>query len=77
MDRDILSTEKIVSDMNKRQLSRWISLFEAVNIIADNAEEFGISIKDLTLKKPPLDMYIKQTSDIVYRELSNKIERVD
>lgn len=76
MKRNILSERKIVSDMTKHQLSRWLSLFEAVNIIAEGAEESGVKFNNLSIKKNALDDYIKHTSDIIYRDLNNTVQRV-
>jgi|GEM_PF-4290064 len=57
-------------DMDAHQLSRWISLFEAVNIISDTAEDNGKNVDFMHIKKLPLDQYVKHTSALVYRELT-------
>ena len=72
MNKEMISDKKLVEEMSTLQLSRWLALFEAINIIADNAEDTGKDIDFLHITKSPLNEYIKNTSDIVYRELKGK-----
>ena len=67
------SGEDLVKDMDNYQVSRWIALYEAVNLIADNAEKSGKRIDSMILKKTPLTEYIDSTSDIIYRNLTGKV----
>lgn len=51
------------------QLARWMSLYEAVNIIADKAEEKKIPIERVEFK--PLDIrdYMTATEDIFLKKI--------
>ncbi len=50
-------------------LSRWAALFDAIDMIADTAEEKNIPFETVNLN--PLDIrdYVDATSDIVMRKL--------
>jgi len=77
MKREMISDTKLVEEMSTFQLSRWIALFEAINIIADTAEDQGKNIDFLHITKSPLNEYVKSTSDIVYRALKGREFNVD
>lgn len=72
MNKKAITSNELMSDMSDHQLSRWIALFEAINIIADEAEKTGTSIKFTNLKQPALEHYVDSTSILVYRELTGK-----
>jgi hypothetical protein len=50
-------------------LAKWMALYEAVNIIADKAEEKNISLDDIEFK--PLDIrdYMASTEDIYLKKI--------
>ena len=50
-------------------LAKWMSLYEAVNYIADKADEKQIPLEDIDFK--PLDIrdYIESTQDIFLRKI--------
>jgi hypothetical protein len=50
-------------------LSKWMALYEAVNVIADKAEERNIPLDEVEFK--PLDIrdYIASTQDIYLRKI--------
>lgn len=50
-------------------LARWMALYEAVNIIADKAEERGIPLEKIDFK--PLDIrdYISSTENIILMKI--------
>ena len=51
------------------QLARWMSLYEAVNIIADKAEEKNIPFEKVEMS--PLDIrdYMQSTEDIFLKQI--------
>ena len=69
MAKSMLSDKLLVDEMNKFQLSRWIALFEAVNIIADKAEKNGEDFDGMSLKQTAIEDYVDAASALVYREL--------
>ena len=58
-------------------LSKWMALYEAVNVIADKAEEKGIPLEDVEFK--PLDIrdYISSTEDIYLRKILQEDYRIN
>jgi hypothetical protein len=50
-------------------LSRWIALYEAVNIIADKAEEKGIKIDDVEFKPLAIHKYMESTENIIFKKI--------
>lgn len=50
-------------------LARWMSMYEAVNIIADKAHEKGISVDDIIYKPKAIQEYIDKTQDIILRKI--------
>jgi hypothetical protein len=72
--KDYVVPEKLtVDEMDPMQLSRWIALFEAINLIADEAEARGLRFTMPALKKPAIEEYVDSTSPIVYRELTGVV----
>jgi hypothetical protein len=49
-------------------LARWISLYEAVNIIADKAEEKNIDFENL-IKPLAVLKYMESTEHIIYKKI--------
>lgn len=57
-------------------LARWISLYEAVNLIADKAEEKNIKLEDVQFK--PLDIYdyMSATENINLKRILNELYKI-
>lgn len=70
-NREVLSTGS-VEEMGGLELSRWLALFEGVNIIADTAKEHGVKFSSLHIKPLALEKYVDSNSEIIYRSLTNK-----
>ena len=50
-------------------LAKWIALYEAVNIVADKAEEKGVSPEDVVYKPKAIRDYIESTQDIIMKKI--------
>jgi len=50
-------------------LSKWIALYEAVNIVAEKAEQRGIAPEDIVYKPKPIRDYITATQDIILKKI--------
>lgn len=50
-------------------LARWMAMYEAVNIVADKAEEKNIAPEDVVYKPKAIQDYIEKTQDIILRKL--------
>ena len=50
-------------------LSKWMALYEAVNIIANQAKDKGISPEKIVYKPKPIKNYIKATEDIYLKKI--------
>lgn len=57
-------------------LARWISLYEAVNLIADKAEEKNIKLEDIQFK--PLDIYdyMQATENINLKKILKELYKI-
>jgi len=55
------------------ELSRWIALYEAVNLIADKAEELGKDFSDIQINPLKVKDYMESTVDIYHKKLLNQI----
>lgn len=53
---------------NAEQMARWMSLYEAVNLVADKAQDRGISFDKIDLPPLKLKEYMDSTVDIYYRQ---------
>lgn len=62
----------IIGDMSKFTQARWLALYEAVNIIADKAEDRGTKFETITLKQPALEKYIESTCDSICKCLEEQ-----
>lgn len=59
------------------QLSRWIALYDAVNTIADKAEEKGIPFDDVEIKPLAIHKYIEATENIILKKVLQQIYKID
>jgi len=59
--------EKTHSDAST--MARWIAMYEAVNIVADKADERKIDPKDVVYKPKAILDYIEKTQPIIMRKL--------
>lgn len=50
-------------------LARWLSLYEAVNIIADKAEEKGVDPENIVYKPKAIHNYIESTENIFFKKI--------
>lgn len=59
------------------ELSRWISLYEAVNTIADKAEEKKLSFDEIELKPLAIHKYMDATENTILKKVLRQIYNVD
>ena len=57
--------------------ARWIALYDAVNSIADKAQEKGISFDKLEIKPLAIRDYIEATENIILRKLLKQDYNID
>jgi len=69
------NVDELIDSMSKFAQSRWLALYEAVNIIADKAEDSGKKFDTITLKQPALEKYIESTCDGIYKCLEEREKR--
>ena len=50
-------------------MARWIAMYEAVNIVADKADEKNIAPEDVVYKPKAIQDYIEKTHPIILRKL--------
>lgn len=50
-------------------MSKWIALYEAVNIISEKAEERGVSPDKVVYKPKAIRDYITSTEDIILKKI--------
>jgi len=72
--RDPLLGKAIVDGMTAFQLSRWLALFEGVNLVADQAEKRGQKFSQMNIKQPALEDYIDSMSTGIFKELTTEKE---
>lgn len=58
-------------------LSKWMALYEAVNIIANKAQEKGTSPDKIVYKPKPIKNYIKATEDIFLKRILKESYNID
>lgn len=70
-----LTNLKWWENANKKteELSRWISLYEAVNIIADKAEDLGKDFSKIQINPLKVREYMESTVDIYHKKLLNQL----
>ena len=59
------------------QWARWMSLFEAVNIIADKAEEKGVPFQKIDIKPLAVYKYMEMTENIFLRKILKQEYNID
>jgi hypothetical protein len=59
------------------ELSRWIALYEAVNTIADKAEEKNIPFDKVELKPIAIHKYMDATENNILKKVLRQIYKVD
>jgi predicted Zn-dependent protease with MMP-like domain len=65
----------IIDDMSTFQLSRWLALFDGINIISEKAEISGEIFNRIQIKHPALEDYVDSTSVLIYRELNRSCKK--
>lgn len=58
-------------------LAKWMALYEAINILADKAEEKGIPFKQVELKPLAIKKYITSTENIILKKLLKNDYNID
>jgi hypothetical protein len=58
-------------------LAKWIALYEAVNILADKADEKGMPFKKVDLKPLAIKKYISSTENIILKKLLKNDYNID
>lgn len=58
-------------------LSRWIALYEAVNAIADKAEEKNIPFEKIELKPLAIHKYMDATENTILKKVLRQLYKVD
>jgi hypothetical protein len=59
------------------ELSRWIALYEAVNMIADKAEEKNIPFEKVDIKPLAIYKYMESTEDITLKKILKELYKID
>lgn len=59
------------------ELSRWIALYEAVNTIADKAEEKNIPFDRVELKPLAIHKYMDATENTILKKVLRQIYKID
>jgi hypothetical protein len=72
MDKKVLTSEELIEGMSELQLSRWLALFDGINIINEKMEEADNEWTDTNIKHPALEDYVDDTSILILRELTGK-----
>lgn len=61
-----------IDKMSTFELSRWISLMEGVNIIADKAEDRGVPLRKINFKQPAMSKYVESTCDVIAKNIERE-----
>jgi len=59
------------------QLARWICLFEAVNMIADKAEEKKLPFDKLDIKPLAIYKYMEATENIILKKVLEQLYNIE
>jgi len=59
------------------ELSRWIALYEAVNMIADKAEEKNIPFDKIDIKPLAIYKYMESTENITLNKILKELYNID
>lgn len=71
-EHQLLEDKKLMDGMSILQLSRWLALFDGINIISEKSEINGKKFSSTQIKHPALEEYVDSTSVLIYRELTGK-----
>jgi hypothetical protein len=66
--------DKVYSEAS--ELSRWICLYEAVNMIADKAEEKKLSFNDIDIKPLAIYKYMESMEDIILKQTLEQLYNI-
>lgn len=66
-----------IKNMDNIKLSRWLALYDGVNIIADAAESNGEIFNNKQLKSQALTDYVNTASTMIYRTMNKQDELVN
>jgi hypothetical protein len=67
---------KVIHDESSKW-ARWIALYEAVNHVADKAEEKGIPFSKVDLPPLAIMKYISSSEDLILRKLLKNEYNID
>lgn len=67
-----MKNKKSVNEMSVFEVARWLSLVEAINIIADEAEQRKVDFNKLKISPLDVESYIEKTCDIYARKLEQE-----
>lgn len=59
------------------QLARWIALFEAVNMVADKAEEKKIPFNKVDIKPLAIYKYMESTENIILNKILKDVYNIN
>jgi hypothetical protein len=59
------------------ELSRWIALYEAVNMIADKAREKNIPFEKVEIKPLAIYKYMESTEDITLKRILKEMYNIN
>lgn len=68
----IPNDKTFIDELDELQQARWLALFEAINIIADTADETGKNFDTINLKHSALCKYIFENADMIYKSFTKK-----
>ena len=60
---------KDISEMTFFEMARWLSLVEAVDVIAEKAEDRKINMEDVDFKPLAIQKYVEATCDSICKSL--------
>lgn len=58
------------------ELARWICLYEAVNMIADKAEEKNLSFDEIDIKPLAIYKYMESMEDIITKKALDQLYNI-
>ena len=64
-----MNGKALVDAMDAYQASRWLALYEAVNVIADHAKFKNIKFDKVNFKSNAIESYVNHNSNIIYRRM--------
>ena len=63
---------RTMDDMTQYEVSRWLALLDAVNIVADNAEKNGMHFSEMQIKQTAIETYVDSTCTTILKAITGK-----